>query len=488
MMSAPPPSRNSPCPCGSGKRYKQCCGAVVAPPASPAAAARTPEDLLRRAAQLHQAGRLDEAEALYLEATRLEPGNPLAIHYLGVLAMQRGDLARSAGLMRQALAARPEIVDFHTNLGLCLRRLGHLAEAIECHRRAATLDPRNPIRHNNLAIALQEQGRIDEALETFGRALALDPDNAEAHYNRGLAYLVTGDYARGWEEYEWRARCREFAERNLTPAGLRPWRGEALAGRTLLVRREQGHGDMIQFLRFVPALAERAARVFVEAPAELEALARSVDARVTVIEPDRPPPEVDLYVNLMSIPRWLGVTLDEIPNGPPYLRPDPVRCEQWRNRLAGHPGAKVGLVWGGNPLHHNDRNRSCPLPLLAGLLAVPGYRWFSLQRGPSADQLSLPAAAGVTDLGVLLQDYSDTAAAMNALDLVITVDTSAAHLAGALSRPAWVMVPHAPDWRWLRDRDDSPWYPSLRLFRQREAGDWHGVVEAMRIALQEMRR
>jgi len=489
MTSAPPTGRNSPCPCGSGKRYKQCCGAIVTDAGAGAQAASppSPEVPLRRAADAHRAGRLDEAEALYAQAIRVDPGNALATHYLGVLAMQRGNLVRGEQLMRRALAARGDIPDFHANLGLCLRRLGNAAEAIECHRRAAGLDPRNPDRHSNLAIALQDEGRIGEALESFARALALDPGHAEAHYNRALAYLVSGDFRRGWEEYEWRSRCREFAERDLAPAGMRPWRGEPLAGRTLLVRREQGHGDMIQFLRLVPALADRGARVLVEAPEELEELARSVDPRVEIVEPDLPRPEADCYVNLMSLPRWLGVGLDDIPNAPPYLKANAALCEQWRRRLAEAPGRRIGLVWGGNPLHHNDRNRSCPLPVLAALLDVPGCRWFSLQRGPAAEQLGLPEAAAIVDLGREFRTYADTAAAIAALDLVVTVDTSIAHLAGALARPAWVMIPHAPDWRWLRDRGDSPWYPSIRLFRQARAGDWPGVVAAMRSALAQWR-
>jgi hypothetical protein len=268
---------------------------------------------------------------------------------------------------------------------------------------------------------------------------------------------------------------------------MRPWLGEPLAGKTILVRREQGHGDVIQFLRLAPCLADRGAHVLVEAPVELAELAHSADTRLDIVEPDRPRPEADFYVNLMSLPRWLDVSLGSIPNAPPYLKPDAARAGFWRARLTDAPGRKVGLVWGGNPQHHNDRNRSCPLAVLAPLLDAPECRWFSLQRGPAAGQLGLPETAAIRDLGRDLHTYSDTAAAISALDLVITVDTSVAHLAGALARPAWVMIPHAPDWRWLRDREDSPWYPSLRLFRQAKAGDWPGVVKAIRAALQVWR-
>jgi tetratricopeptide (TPR) repeat protein len=490
MISAPPPSRNSPCPCGSGKRYKLCCGALAEKPAAanPAGRESSAESLLAEAASRHQAGRLEEAQALYREVARMDPGNAFATHYLGVLAMQRGDLALAAELMERALAMRRDVADFHTNLGLCHRRRGEIGLAVECHRRAAALAPRDPAVRSNLAVALQEDGRIAEALAEFGRALELDPGNAEAHYNRGLALLVGGDYARGWEEYEWRLRCREFAERNLVVPGLAPWRGEPLAGRTLLVRVEQGHGDTLQFLRFLPALADRAAKVVMEAADELAELARTVDSRIAIVDPGAWPTAIDRYVNLMSVPRWLGVTLDALPNPPPYLAADAGKVGQWRERLAGAPGRAVGLVWAGNPRHHNDRNRSCPLPALAPLLDVGGHRWFSLQLGPRAQELAELGDARLVDLGPELKSYADTAAVVSALDLLVCVDTSVAHLAGALARPAWVLLPHAPDWRWLLGRKDSPWYPSLRLFRQTGAGDWPAVVAEVRDALRALPR
>lgn len=445
----------------------------------------SPDALLRQAAILQQAGRLDEAEALYRETERLDPGNAFATHYLGVIAMQRGDAALGARLMTRALLSRSDVPDFHTNLGLCHKRLGELAQAIECYRRAIVLDPQSFLAHNNLAVALLDAGRIPEALAAFDRALALQPDYAEAHYNRGLACLVSGDFARGWPEYEWRAKCREFANRDLEPAGLTPWRGEPLAGKTLLVRREQGHGDTFQFLRFMPELADRGAHLLVEVPDEIRELAKTVDPRITFVEPGRSPSSVDYYVNLMSVPRWLGVTLETLARSAPYLQPDPVRVRAWQSRLRAYPGRKVGLVWGGNPGHHNDRNRSCPLSLMKALTELDGCSWFSLQHGPAAGQLSSLEGSRIVDLAGDLPAYSDTAAALFALDLVVTVDTSVAHLAGATGRTAWVLVPYAPDWRWLRDRPDSPWYPTLRLFRQKTAGDWSAVIDDIRSALSD---
>ncbi|NJD87506.1 MAG: tetratricopeptide repeat protein [Betaproteobacteria bacterium] len=484
MISAPPPSRNSPCPCGSGKRYKDCCGALGTVPAANAPGrTRDPQALLAQATGRHQAGRLDEARALYEEVLAVDPRNAFATHYLGVLAMQRGDLDTALERLEASAAMRPDLPAFHANLGLCRRRRGEIRAAIDCQARACELDPRSAEAHSNLAVALQEHGRIAEALAEFGRSLELDPAHAEAHYNRGLALLSIGDYARGWEEFEWRARCREFASRNLVVPGLPPWRGEPLAGRTLYVRVEQGHGDTLQFARFLPALADRGARVVLEAASVLAEILRSVDPRVTLVEPGTFPAGIDCYVNLMSVPRWLGVGLDAIPNPPPYLAVDEAKVRRWRERLAGAAGRTVGIVWGGNPAHHNDRNRSCALAALSGLLDLEGHRWFSLQVGPRARELAQLAHPRLVDLGPELATYAETAAAVSALDLVVSVDTSVVHLAGALGRPAWVMLPKAPDWRWLLDREDSPWYPSLRLFRQKAAGDWRGVIDDVRNAL-----
>jgi tetratricopeptide (TPR) repeat protein len=439
--------------------------------------------LLKEAGRHHQAGRLEEARALYAEALRLQPGHAVAMHFLGVVALQRGDVQAATLLMEKAIAARDDVPDFHANLALCYRRLGRVGDAIVSHRRSIALDPLRSSRHSNLAVALQEEGQIPEALAAFDRALELDPQNAEAHYSRSLAHLLLGDYARGWAGYEWRSRCREFSGRDLEPRALRPWHGEPLEGTTLLVRREQGHGDTIQLLRFLPLLADRGARVRVEVPAELAELAGSVDSRVEVVAPGTASQGIDFYVNLMSVPGRLAVTADAIPNPPPYLVPDPERVGAWRERMSGYPGRKIGLAWAGNPHHHNDRNRSCPLAALAPLFAVTGLSWFSLQLGSAADALALPGAPPLVDLRPILRSYSDTAAAMEALDLVISVDTSVAHLGGALARPAWVLIPHAPDWRWFRERGDSPWYPTLRLFRQEAAGDWGSAIAAVRAAL-----
>jgi len=327
------------------------------------------------------------------------------------------------------------------------------------------------------------EAAVVEAIREFEQAIAAEPKFAEAHWNLGLALLTLGELPRGWREYEWRLQCQPFGDDGLNLAGVTPWRGEPLAGRTLLVRREQGAGDTAQFLRFLPGLCDRGARVLLHVRPEMAALARSVDPRAELVDPAAPLPAPDYYVNLLSLPRWLEVTLDVLPGPMPYLHADPARSEHWRSRLAGYPGRRIGLVWGGNPKHKNDRNRSCPLAVFKPLLDLPGISWFSLQKGDPARQLAELDRSGIIDLGSDLKDFADTAAVLDNLDLLITVDTSVAHVAGALGRPAWVMIPKAPDWRWLLDREDSPWYPSLRLFRQEGVSGWHGVRDRIAEAL-----
>jgi len=293
---------------------------------------------------------------------------------------------------------------------------------------------------------------------------------------------VEGNLAAGWAEYEWRLRCQPFSHDGLALNNIAPWQGEPITGKILLVRREQGAGDTLQFIRFIPQLLQRGARVLLDVSPDLAELSQSIAPAVELLDRNATHPTPDFYVNLMSLPRLLGVTLDNLPATIPYLSPDPCKVAAWHARLDSLRGKKIGIVWAGNPKHANDRNRSCPLDLLSPLFGQDGLAWFSLQKGAAAAQLTRHRTA-ITDLGPELHSFSDTAAALSALDLLITVDTSVAHLAGALGRPAWVMLPYAPDWRWLLQREDSPWYPALRLLRQDEGGDWNGVVRKLAAAL-----
>ncbi len=476
--------RNDPCPCGSGKRYKQCCGAIAETrPASMAPpTAEKAHTLLQQAMQQHQAGRLQEAEAQYRRILEREPQNAIALQYLGVLSMQRGDPKRGEQLIRQALDIRDDIADFHNNLGLCLRQQDRLQDAQDCYRRAIAIKADYAPAYNNLGLDLQAVGAVDEAIAAYQSALRVQPQFAEAHWNLGLAWLLKGNLAAGWEEYEWRLRCQSFVQDGLVLDNISPWQGEPVAGKSILVRREQGAGDTLQFIRFVPQLLRRGARVLLDASPDLAELAQSVAPSVELWDRKAPHPTPDYYVNLMSLPRLLGVTLDNLSATIPYLSPDPARVAEWRARLQDIRGKKVGIVWAGNPKHANDRNRTCPLDLLSPLFELDGLAWFSLQKGAATSQLARYRTI-ITDLDAELLSYSDTAAVLSVLDLLITVDTSVAHLAGALGRPAWVLLPFAPDWRWMLNRDDSPWYPAVRLFRQEQRGDWSSVVRELAAAL-----
>jgi tetratricopeptide (TPR) repeat protein len=482
------PGRNDPCPCGSGKRYKQCCGNIAgarqAP--TPPPSAGHPGVLLQNAMDHHQAGRLEAAEALYRRVLEDDPQNAVALQYLGVLSMQRDNPAHGEVLIRQALDIRSDIPDFHNNLGLCLRQQGRLREAQACYRQALAIKPDYAAAYNNLGLDLQATGEMTEAVTAFRKALQLQPQFAEAHWNLGLAYLTQGNLAEGWAEYEWRLRCQPFSGDGLVLNSIAPWRGESIAGKTLLVRGEQGFGDTIQFLRFVPRLIQSGAKVLLDVPPDLAELSQTIAPAVELLDRTVPHPKADFYVNLTSLPYWQGITLDNLPRATPYLSADPAKVALWQARLGAFSGKKIGIVWGGNPKFAMDRYRSPGLAVLLPLLQTPRVAWVSLQKEQrSGDAALLSRIPGIHDFTSQLADFSETAALIDALDLVITSDTSVAHLTGALGKPAWVMIHYAPDWRWQLDREDSPWYPSIRLFRQQKPGNWKDVMVKMQDALRD---
>jgi hypothetical protein len=371
----------------------------------------------------------------------------------------------------------------HNNLGTIRHRQGRFDEAEEALRRAIELDPRLGPAYANLGNTLAAQDRLDEAAIPAAEATRLSPGDPHAHLIIAQIRLLQGDLPGGWPEYEWRVRKFPFLFRHFS--GKPRWAGESLAGRTILVYAEQGMGDTIQFARFIPIVAKLAKRVIVECQPELAELMGSIDAKFEVVPSRQPLPGFDTYSSLVSLPGVLKTTLATIPSEVPYLRADEARIESWRQRVAGD-GAKlrVGVVWAGNPQHEKDRERSCRLDDLAPLANVPGVVFYSLQKGDPAKQASNPPAGmNLIDVGGELKDFSDSAALMMNLDLVITVDTAAAHLAGALARPVWTLLPLVGEWRWLRNRDDSPWYPTMRLFRQQRFGDWAPVAKKVADAL-----
>jgi len=428
-------------------------------------------------------GRAEEAVPCYRRAIALRPGNPVTHNNLGIALKQAGQLQEAATAYRQAIALKPDYVEAHNNLGNALKELGQLEEAAQCFQRALAIRPELADAHSNLGIVLLAQGRADEAAQAYERAIALNPDFAEARNNLALIQLLKGDFEHGWEGYEWRWKLKvAVAPRRDFPQP--EWRGEQQAGERVLVHAEQGFGDAIQFCRYIPLMAQRGAKVILEVQPELKRLLASLAGVDELATMGEVLPSFDCHIPLLSLPRVFGTRLETVPADIPYLQAPPVLVEAWREKLSGMAGLRVGLAWAGSPQHMNDRNRSLALSTLAPLAAVGGATYVVLQKGPAVAQAATPPAGmKLIDLGAELGDFADTAAVVANLDLVIAVDTAVAHLAGALGKTVWLLLPFAGEWRWLQERSDSPWYPSMRLFRQPRPGAWGEVLEA---AVQEL--
>jgi TPR repeat/Glycosyltransferase family 9 (heptosyltransferase) len=434
------------------------------------------------ALQHHQAGGLTEAEQLYRQILALQPIHISAMHHLGVIACQTGRSDIGIGLIRQSIALDPNYAEAHNNLGSALTEKSQFDEAIGAYRQAIALKPNYAEAYSNLGLALQAMGQLDEAIGAYRQAIALNNNFPDAHYNLALMLLLQGDFQRGWQEYEWRWKCKDFPSfrRNFTQP---LWDGGPLETRTLLLHAEQGLGDAIQFIRYLPLVAQRGGRIIIECQAELQRLLRTMPVKCQIVTCGEPLPVFDLHSPLLSLPSVFGTTLDNVPKTVPYLHAAAQDAKIWQQRLDGHlPIVKVGLVWAGN-LKPN-RIRSIKLSSLAPLGQVPGVRFFSLQKGEASAQARTPLAGmEFVDWTAELKDFADTAALIANLDLVITVDTAVAHLAGAMGKPVWTLLPFVPDWRWLLEREDSPWYPSMRLFRQSVRGDWESVIKRVADAL-----
>jgi tetratricopeptide (TPR) repeat protein len=432
---------------------------------------------------LQDQGKPDEAVACYRRALTLKPGFTEAHNNLGNALKCRGQLDEAIASYRRALELKPEFAQAHYNLGNAFQEQGNLDDAVACYCRALELKPDHAGTHYNLGNALKDQRKLDHALACFRRALELNPDHAEAHWTRAFTWLLAGDWQRGWPEYEWRWRTKEFVLRRFPQPW---WEGESLAGKTILLHAEQGLGDTIQFIRYASIVKQLGAAVIVECQELLLGLLDSCPGIDQLVAQGDALPAFDVHAPLLSLPRILKTSAETIPATIPYLVPKPAIVERWRTRLIEIDGFKIGIAWQGNPTFRGDRFRSFPLRYFAPLAQVPGVCLLSLQKGAGSGQLAeVRDLFAVTDLGDRLHDFTDTAAVMKNLDLVITSDTAAAHLAGALGVPVWVALSFAADWRWLLDRCDCPWYPTMRLFRQRESGDWRRVFEEINSALHE---
>lgn len=430
----------------------------------------------------------EAAAKAYRDGLRLRPDSADALNGLGLAltGLHRADEA--AVFLRHAIRLRPEMTGAYNNLGLALAELGNYVEAEAVYEHALRLDPNYAEAHVNLGNAFKEQGRLTEALACYDIALSLKPQSATARWNRSLALLQNGDFARGWSEYGSR-----HLRKGGTPARVfsQPsWDGSALDGRRVLVYSEQGLGDAVQFVRYAGLLKSAGAQVLFEAPSPLARLLSSCPLIDRLIIEGEPLPEFDVHVSMMDLPRLFRTTLESIPSGIPYLFAEPDRVRRFGEQLASNAGFRVGIAWQGNPHHQWDRHRSVRLTEFEPLAAIEGVQLISLQRGPGVEQIdALTSRFALIELldrsAPDEQGVADAAAIIANVDLVITVDTAVAHIAGAMGRPTWVLLSTMVDWRWLLNRDDSPWYPTMRLFRQERRGDWPPVFER---AAGELRR
>lgn len=429
----------------------------------------------------HLRGDPDEAVECYRQAVELRPDLGEAWSNLGLIRQWQGAAEEAVAHFRRALELDPNFAEAHNHLGISLHGFGEWDEAVRLFRRAVGLRPDFADAHHNLGNALRAQGEPAEAMVSYDSALALKPDHAEMHLSRALLRIQVGDYERGWPEYEWRWRCRDYS----LPMFTQPlWDGSNLTGRTILLYADHGLGDAVQFVRYAPLVRKRAGRVIVACRKPLARLFASCPGVDRVVVEQDPLPDFDTYAPLMSLPALFGTTLSTVPGGVPYLRADRQSVAHWRRKLEPDRGFRVGIVWQGNPKYGRDYQRSFRLAQLAPLAKVPGVRFVSLQNGPATEQIRAVADQfSVRNLGNRLGDFLDIAGAMKSLDLVVAPDTAVAHLAGALGLPVWLALPFDPDFRWLHGRDDSPWYPAHRLFRQRRPGDWDEVFARMAVAL-----
>ena len=429
----------------------------------------------------------EAAKTSLKNALRLTPDDPKIWSNLGAALQDLGEFDEALNSINKALELDANHAHAINNRGHVLQELDQLTEAEASFLEAIRLQPIYADAYINLGLTQQMQNRLGEAIQTLKSGLKVEPNNPNLHWNLSLALLQNGDFEEGWREYEWRWEMPKFSvfARELDAP---MWAGQAFAGKTLYIHAEQGLGDTIHFARYVPLAAKSGAKVIFECVPALASLFVSSFGLEDITVVSDAPVNCDAHTPLLSLPGIFKTNLDTIPSETPYLNPPPDRILQWSDAIPGDPGPKVGLVWAGNTTYQNDFRRSIPFELISEILNVPGFQFYSLQ----IDRLETATTAindGILfDIGTGFSDFSDTASVISQLDLVISVDTAVVHLAGALGIPAWNLLPRASDWRWLLNRSDSPWYPTMRLFRQPSPGDWKSVIEEVKTALLKFER
>lgn len=440
----------------------------------------TIDEFFNEVRQHEASGRLEAGDLLAERIVEAAPALAEAQNTAGMLAFKRGDMPRALQRLHKAIELAPNSATYPRNTCLIYHAMGRLEEALAMAQRAIELAPREAALYFNKSLILHDMQRLDEALLAIDQSLALSPDYAEANFQRAELQLLAGRFAEGWQSYERRFELEQG--KHMLPKTQKPqWDGSALpAGRLMLVA-DQGFGDCIQFARYLPWVAERAPKPILAASPELIPLLgqmKDIGSRVMTWPADA---AYDAYIPLSGLPRLAGTTVHNIPANVPYLFADPQKVAYWRDRLAGlvAPGLKcIGLVWAGRPTHLKDAKRTVKLNQFAPLLARRDIAIITLQKGDRIDEVGLSfGRAPLINLGPSLADFTDTLAVLQCLDRLVTIDTSVAHLAGASGVATSLILPHTPDWRWLLGRDDTPWYPTMRLFRQARHGDWSGVIE-----------
>jgi tetratricopeptide (TPR) repeat protein len=433
----------------------------------------------------------EHVEQQYRACLHLTPRDKRLCFGLARFLRERGDGEAAAEVLTPMLAAEPKDAEANYEMGQALAEVGRFEQALRHFRQATECDPAQPAFWANLGMMLKVMGQFDPALAAYDHALALAPNDRQIRVNRAVARLHAGRFAEAWQDKDWvltePGRTALPSDRLLPPFSRLP----GLAGCTLLVVQEEGLGDTLQFVRYLPLLAERGARIVAAVPQTLTRLLRSVPGIAEVPDGDAPVPEYDFYCSFNGLPRAFDTTLDTIPSKVPYLTANPSLAQVWAARLPHKPAFRIGLCWAGQArpwldgFIGLDRRRSTNLATLAPLAAVPGVCFVSLQKGPAAGQIGA-AGFDVFDPMAEVADFADTAAIVANLDLVVSVDTSVVHLAGAMGKPGFLLDRYDNCWRWLSGRDDSPWYPTLRIFRQRQSGEWAPVIERVATALAAM--
>lgn len=432
----------------------------------------TINDVLRMALEYHQKGDIETAKFLYEKILEADTNHPDALHLLGVIAYQNKEYENSVNKIEHALKFKTSDAGYYINLGLAYNELGKEEESMKYFKKSLEIDPshiKSHVANFYLGIFHRNLGKFDQALQYYNKAIELNKNLYDAYWNRGILLLLLGRFEEGWKDYEYRFKREKAIQRNFN----RPrWNGEIFENKKLLIATEQGLGDSIQFIRYISRVKERGGEVILECQKGLMKLFENFPGVDKIVESGTEV-DFDFYIYITSLPSIFNTNLDNIPDYPPYIRADPILVERAK-KFFNTKNFKIGISWAGSPNNIEDKKRSVALEKFKKLFEIPGVDFFSLQKGEAAKQIE---NSKVIDLSCIMNDLPETAAIIENLDLVISVDTSIAHLAGAMGKPCWTLIQWLPDWRYLLDRKDSPWYKSMKLFRQPKAGDWDSVFD-----------